>query len=1280
MRRLAVLLLVLAACEPASVGPALPGESSSALVPGGGEGPFVLAKHTRTRCGFQRGFWCMRDLDEAERVLDRFTAGTLDAEWAFRLPRAVNFSDGRSGTLGRPDAFALRDLFDDDGVDHVSASFSGLLEIPAGLPPNTWSFAVGSDDGFRLRLFDGAATQVSEHVGPRGFEYGLRDGAGREAFVVTFPPAGGAFPFELTWFDGGSDAGLELLARAGSHPTFDGSAAWSDVPRERLHAPDLRASMVAEKAGSGDVSSGDELTWTVVLRNVGQAPAHPLQDVELPGGVTEDGLAFSACLAFGMTFEGFGALPAGTITRTNRGNCPTTRVYAIVPGPLAPGQEVTLSFRTTVRGFPTQRVCNQGWVAANTTARPDIGRSRLRRLTDDPSEAGSDDTANARTAFDPAGGGDDDPSCVVIGDPAPTFGVTSPAEGETVATERPTITGNARNGAVIDVALTGPGGATASCTATAVAPGTWSCLPASSLLDGEWTLVARLRDASGSLGPSVRRTFVVATPPPEKPVLDPPVSPTGDPLPTFTGATRPFATVELLDAAGAVVCTTTADAAGRFACGLATPLAETTHVFRARATDVNARPSPLSDPVSVRVDFTGPAAPILTSPAALTNERQPVFAGRAEPGAIVVVSEGTTQLCSATADATGAFSCTSTRPLGEGAHTVSALPVDELGNVGTPAHVTFTVDSHAPAPPVLDAMPAVVTTLTPTFRGTVEAGTRVSLRVVLTSGAFGAELCRVEVAPDRFECTSGTALEQGAWVVEAQAVDAAGNVSAACGGASGCRQQVRFVVDDGPPAAPRFDPYPPAVPALPALAGFAESGGTVQVIQPVAGLVCQVTARDGRFQCPPRALPDGSYQFTAYVTDALGQISDPGTLQISVDSVRPGTPQLDPVPAVSRTPRQAITGRAEAGARVQVREAGVVACETTADAAGAFSCIPAADLAQGPHAVEVVAVDAAGNESPPAAASFLLDSVAPAAPRLDALASPLPTATVTVTGTSEPGATLRIFGETSVIGTTTVGPDGVFACPLDPLAEGAHTLRATATDAAGNESPPSAPLTFSVDTTPPSRPTLDPPASPTSDARPTLRGTADADAVVVVRIGDHDLCQAAANDERGWSCRVIDDLGDGTWELRAFARDDLYRWSESSDPRWITVDRTPPPAPVILTPGAFEKVEFFASATGTAAEAARVELYVDDASIGFAEVVDGAWRYGAEVDPGHSLGPHVLSAVAIDAAGNRGPESAPVTFEVVGGYFLVGGCSVAGAEAGLLALLGVVLARRRRGR
>ncbi|UYZ58194.1 LamG-like jellyroll fold domain-containing protein [Hymenobacter latericus] len=165
------------------------------------------------------------------------------------------------------------------------------------------------------------------------------------------------------------------------------------------------------------------------------------------------------------------------------------------------------------------------------------------------------------------------------------------------------------------------------------------------------------------------------------------------------------------------------------------------------------------------------------------------------------------------------------------------------------------------------------------------------------------------------------------------------------------------------------------------------------------------------------------------------------------------------------TTTPAYAGTAAAGSTVTVFVDGTSIGTTPASAGGNWSLGQPAALSQGSHAVYAQAqlsgqlTSASSNTN-----TFLVDSTPPPAPVVTAPANgSLSAATPIYSGTAEPGATVTVLVDGSSIGTATASAGGTWnLAQVQPLAFGSHTVRARATDAAGNTGPDSGTNTFTV--------------------------------------------------------------------------------------------------------------------------------------------------------------------------------------------------------------------------
>ncbi len=134
----------------------------------------------------------------------------------------------------------------------------------------------------------------------------------------------------------------------------------------------------------------------------------------------------------------------------------------------------------------------------------------------------------------------------------------------------------------------------------------------------------------------------------------------------------------------------------------------------------------------------------------------------------------------------------------------------------------------------------------------------------------------------------------------------------------------------------------------------------------------------------------------------------------------------------------------------------------TASGTGAWSFTTAA-LANGAHSLTATATDAAGNTGVASAAlSVTIDTTAPVAPSIASFSTDSGTVgdnitndnTLTLTGTAEANSTVKVFDGATLLGSATADGTGAWSYTTAALANGAHSLTATATDAAGNTGVP----------------------------------------------------------------------------------------------------------------------------------------------------------------------------------------------------------------------------------
>ncbi|QWD77375.1 VCBS domain-containing protein [Polynucleobacter sp. MWH-Svant-W18] len=661
----------------------------------------------------------------------------------------------------------------------------------------------------------------------------------------------------------------------------------------------------------------------------------------------------------------------------------------------------------------------------------------------------------------------------------------------------------------------------------------------------------------------------------------------------------------------------------------------------------------------------------------LTNDSTPLLQGVGEIGSLITVYQGATKLGTAVVDGTGHWTY-QVGTLTDGNYSYTATATDAAGNtsVATGAY-TVTVDTKTTV--AITGFATDSGTIgdfrtndtTPTINGTAEAGATVVLSqngvVVATMTADGS---------GKWSYTAPS-LVDGLYTYSATATDAAGN--------SATTANYGLTVDHTPPAV--------AITSFatdtgtqgdyltsdttPTISGTAEKGATVVLSQ--NGVVVATTTANsstGNWSYTTSntsPLADGVYTYTATATDAAGNSTTTANYVVTVDHTAPAvaiTAFADDTGTagdhITKDSTPTLQGTAEAGSTVVIYQDGTSKGSAVAAADGTWSFTLPSTVSDGVHNYTATATDAAGNTSVATGAyTVTVDTKTTVA--ITGFATDSGTigdfrtndTTPTINGTAEAGATVVLSQNGVVVATMTADGSGKWSYTAPSLVDGLYTYSATATDAAGN-SATTANYGLTVDHTPPAVAITSFATDTgtqgdylTSDTTPTISGTAEKGATVVLSQNGVVVATTTANSSTGnWSYTTSNTspLADGVYTYTATATDAAGNSTTTAN-YVVTVDHTAPAVAITAfaddtgTAGDHITKDSTPTLQGTAEAGSTVVIYQDGTSKGSAvAAADGTWSF--TLPSTVSDGVHNYTATATDAAGNTSVATGAYTVTV----------------------------------
>ncbi|GAA2817629.1 Ig-like domain-containing protein [Kitasatospora sp. CM 4170] len=537
--------------------------------------------------------------------------------------------------------------------------------------------------------------------------------------------------------------------------------------------------------------------------------------------------------------------------------------------------------------------------------------------------------------------------------------IAAPVDGAVVADARPQVRGG---GAVAGATVEVRDGDGVLCRARVERTGDWACRPGAPLGAGPHSLTP-VETTSGGLvlrGEPVRIT--VKTAPPAAPVLTVPEF-TNDPGLQLTGTGEAGSTVSVVDEpAGArggpavELCSTAVRSDGAWSCLPVENLPDGRHRLTPSAVDAAGNRT-TGRAAGLVVDTVPPDRPVLTVPAAGETVRvaRPKLAGRAEPGATVIVTARSGRAasaerivaCGATAAVDGSWVCTANRDLVDGEQWLVVTATDQAGNGTAADAVAVTVRASAPSATAVPAAPSASAPASASAAPSVAVTPTVTPTVTVPAAPS---------APATSAPAPGGAPTGGAPSPAASPAGVTASTPPAVSPSAASASASVAVPVPAAPATPAVEPVPVPVPpgllpiTVPPVTGTSAPDASAAPAAVGAQPPSAPTAAGGTTSSP---LPSGSPSASPAPPVAPSAVSSPSPSSPSSQSPSPSASPVSPSATPSVTPSDSrpaapSTAPAAAAATATTHSATATTSAAAAVAAGRSAAEPSRALAAPP--------------------------------------------------------------------------------------------------------------------------------------------------------------------------------------------------------------------------------------------------------------------------------------------------------------------------------------------
>ncbi|MCM3728908.1 Ig-like domain-containing protein, partial [Neobacillus cucumis] len=538
-------------------------------------------------------------------------------------------------------------------------------------------------------------------------------------------------------------------------------------------------------------------------------------------------------------------------------------------------------------------------------------------------------------------------------------------------------------------------------------------------------------------------------------------------------------------------------------------------------------------------DVTSPVKPVVNE----VTDQANVVTGEAEVASKVEVKVNGAVIGSGTTGPDGEFSVSIA--VQKAGTQLAIIATDGSGNVSETT-TKVVKDITAPVKPVVNDVSEKSNTVT----GQAEAGSNVEIKVsssIIGSANVGAD--------GKFSIT--IPVQKAGTKLLITATDSSGNVS---------ETAIVEVKDVTSPAKPVVNEVTDKSTAV---TGQAEIGSSVKIKVNDSVIGTGTTGSDGKFSLSIPVQKAGT-QLVVTATDQAGNVSE-ATPVVVKDVTSPAKPVVNEVTDKST----AITGKAEAGSKVEVKLNGTAIGSGTSGIDGIFSIgIP---VQKAGTQLVITSTDQAGNVGE-ATTVVVKDITSPVKPIVNEVTDK----STAVTGQAEPGSKVEIKLNGTLIGSGTAGIDGKFSITI-PVQKAGIQLTVTSIDPTGNVSDVTSVVV--KDVTSPAKPVV----NEVTDKTTSVSGQAEAGSKVEVKVSGSVIGSETAGMDGKFSIKIPVQKA-GT-QLVVTATDPAGNASETTTVE--VKDVTTPAKPVVN-----EVTDKSTAATGQAEIGSKVEIKVNGSVIG----------------------------------------------------------------------------------